>query len=484
MEEIPCEKRWLAACAALAGGGLCAFSFAPFASAWPLAAFAALVAALFSAGSRRAPAPLAAAFLAGAALAFAVSARAVRVLDAAAVESRSNPVEAEFDIPPSVDVRPRDGGASVSFPARIGPLPVFVRWTAADGEATPAPGERWRCAGWLDKRDAALFKRRGFWARGGRAYAVRVREAPRSGLRAAVAAARARAARALCAGRGMSAGAACLCRAMLLGERGLIPPADRKVFASAGMSHVFAVSGLHVLVVARLLGVILAVALVPLRIRIFVLAPVLWFYVAMVGAGPSAVRAASMATLCHAAPLFMRRPNPLVAWCATFAANFVLFPESLHDVGCTLSFAVMLALVMWGRVWGGGAPALDRILACAVAWAAGAPLVAAVFGRVTPAGLVANLVAVPAAAVAVCASALSVAADFAFGGGWLQAHLNAAAALAADFMSGVAGIAAAVPYGDVAVAKWTFPECAAWYAALACAFCAVRRLRAKNARFV
>ena len=86
-----------------------------------------------------------------------------------------------------------------------------------------------------------------------------------------------------------------------------------------------------------------------MRGRGVVLVPVLWLYVALTGGSPSAVRAAAMASLKFLAPLFWRREDGLVAWSLTFLAVYALDPLMFFDVGCALSFAVMLGLVFWGR---------------------------------------------------------------------------------------------------------------------------------------
>jgi hypothetical protein len=77
-------------------------------------------------------------------------------------------------------------------------------------------------------------------------------------------------------------------------------------------------------------------------------------------------------------------------------------------------------------------------------------------------------------------SVLSVAADAAFGAGWLSFHLNSAAALSASVLSGMARVASAVPGGNIEVPKWDILQCAAWYAALATALLILRRLTMKR----
>ena len=136
-------------------------------------------------------------------------------------------------------------------------------------------------------------------------------------------------------------------QAILLGSRGGLTRERRALFAAAGTIHVFAISGLHVMVVAGLITGLLRRFDVPLRARGLVAVPLVAAYTLLTGARPSAVRAAMMASLWFLAPVFGRRPDPLAAWSVTAFAVYLFHPERLFDVGCTLSFAVMFGIVLW-----------------------------------------------------------------------------------------------------------------------------------------
>ena len=469
------DVRWLLASAALASGEACAFALAGISWAWPAAAAAAFLAAVFSISSPgRALPRLAALFAAGAALAMATARSRVRALDEILELGGSSPAAAVFEIPDSVRVSRESGGAAVSFAGKLRGIDVLVWMPSGDDARVPAPGEKWECAGWLERtKDGPLGRRRIFRVRGRGSYARCVAAADPDSWRGIVRRVRADLSRRAGIGLETMPQAADMCRAMLLGERHLIPRSSRDTFAAAGTVHVFAISGLHVLVIARLAVVALALAGVPFRLTPVFLLPLLWAYVALVGAGPSAVRAAAMASLYYGARFFWRRPDGLIAWSVTFMTACIVSPASLMDAGCILSFIVMLALVLWRRddlLPGGGTA--GRLSATLVAWAAGVPVVARVFGRFTVGGLLANLLAVPAAAVAVSAGALGIAASFA--SNVLAAHLNACAALTLELMAGISRLVAALPFSDFAVERWSFASCAAWYVALAAVWLAVR----------
>ena len=238
------------------------------------------------------------------------------------------------------------------------------------------------------------------------------------------------------------------------------------------------------MVVAKLLVFVSAAVLgVPLRAAGVLALPALWGYVLLAGAPPSAVRAAAMASFSFVAPVFWRRPDGLLAWAVTFLAVYGSDPARMTDVGCGLSFAVMLALVLWNRVavslgLAGPVAALGLTFA---AWAAGVPLAARVFGRVTPGALAANLAVVPAASGSVAAGALGVLASFVSTP--LAAHVNNAAALFTRAMTGISRAVAAIPGASVEVAPWPLWACALWYAAFVAAGAALTMGRRGVLRF-
>lgn len=254
-------------------------------------------------------------------------------------------------------------------------------------------------------------------------------------------------------------------RAILLGERANLPAHLRRTFVESGTIHVFAISGLHVMAVVRVLMIVLRVLWVPRRFVGTAAVPILWGYVALIGFPPSAVRAAVMASLTCLAPLVRRRPDGVVAWSLTFLGVYLVRPAMIADVGCGLSFAVMLAILV----------ACDRLRDCpeglkktlavtVVAWAAGVPIAAHVFGRVTPGGILANLALIPAAGVTVYAGACGILASFVSEP--LAAHLNALAALFTKAMVALSDGVSRLPGANVEVVNWSVLLCAEWYAAL------------------
>ncbi len=367
----------------------------------------------------------------------------------------------------------KKGGWRVEFPSQLGVLPVKVTMGCAKPPAVlPQAGEVWQVEGALAfARDPAKrFARRTFWA-SKRHPPRRLRAAP-AGL--SWQAVNDELARRAGAGLDWCRGLAALNRAILLGRRADLSPEKKQVFVDAGTIHVFAISGLHVMVVAWLLSTFLTRLDVPARYRALVSVPLVVAYVVLTGLRPSAVRAAFMATIWLLAPVFARRSDALTAWSITALVVYGYAPERIFDLGCALSFTVMFGIVLWLK-WAkrfrplivfepeSNAAKFEAGLGISLAaWIAGVPLMAHVCGRFTPGGLLANAVVVVCANLLVKVGASALAVSFICLP--LAAILNNVTALLTGTMDFVSTCVAALPFSNFTVDPWSIPVCLLWYA--------------------
>ena len=211
-------------------------------------------------------------------------------------------------------------------------------------------------------------------------------------------------------------------QALLLGQRGELPPDLVEDFRSSGAAHLLAISGLHV---GALMVLVLGIAILLLGRRryLYILVPpyllvplvVIWGYALVSGSPPSVLRAAAMGTVFLAA-LGLGRPNSVLPALALAAAVMTAVdPGLLRQIGFQLSFAAVggiavahtylgVRLTREGEsasATGGWGFRLARpVLALTVVSAAAAlatwPLVALNFGEVALLGIPATLLAVPA----------------------------------------------------------------------------------------
>ncbi len=138
--------------------------------------------------------------------------------------------------------------------------------------------------------------------------------------------------------------------AMVAGSRHAMPDNLRDAYSRTGLSHLMAVSGLH-------LGIVLMVVsfmLLPLRFvhrghRISALLAIvaIWFYAIMSGASPSVVRAAVMLSVLQLSLITSSRYNSLNALAVTVFAMLVYRPSYLFDISFQLSVAAVLGIVVW-----------------------------------------------------------------------------------------------------------------------------------------
>lgn len=266
-------------------------------------------------------------------------------------------------------------------------------------------------------------------------------------------------------------------RAILLGERRGLSRATKRIFIESGTLHVFAISGLHVMLFMGVVQMALAVLAVPYRWIGVLALPVLWGYVVLIGSPPSAVRAAAMVSFWAFAPVFWRRPNGVMAWALTFLIVYLSAPRMILELGSTLSFAVMLAIVLACRAGEGlGNGVRMALWLTFAAWVAGVPIAAYAFGRVTPGSLLANIPLIFAAQYSVVFGVLGVAASFL--SETLAVHLNNLSALFTRAMVGVAEAVSRLPGANFDTGEWSLLQCAEWYAVVALSVwlvCSVRR---------
>src|SRR5215204_231752 len=108
-------------------------------------------------------------------------------------------------------------------------------------------------------------------------------------------------------GYGLHPQEAAVVRGMVLGDRSLIPEELEEAFQRSGITHVLAISSQHVAVLAAVIYFSLRTFAVPAATRILTTLVLIWLYILLAGAPPSAIRAGVVATLVLAAGLLGRQ---------------------------------------------------------------------------------------------------------------------------------------------------------------------------------
>ncbi len=205
---------------------------------------------------------------------------------------------------------------------------------------------------------------------------------------------------------------AAVVNALTLGLRGGITPEVNEAFRTSGLSHLLAVSGLHVgVLLAMVLGV--SARVIGRHRLVYLLPPLvlLWAYVLLAGAPPSAIRAGLMGSVLLLALGTGRAAVPVNALGLTVVLVLMLDPATLWDRAFQMSAAAMAGVLLMGLPLADRAFRLGRgramwaqlastfllaPLAVSLGAVAGSmPLVAFNFGQIPLLSIPATLIAMP-----------------------------------------------------------------------------------------
>ncbi len=211
--------------------------------------------------------------------------------------------------------------------------------------------------------------------------------------------------------RGMPAREAELARGFVLGQDDGIDARTIEDFRRSGLSHLLAVSGQNVALLALLAMPVLAALGIPLRMRLVWVLGLIAVYVPLAGAGPSIQRAGTMGALTVLATLAGRRASRFYALALAAIVTLAVDPQIAADVGWQLSFAAVLGILLlagplrdaiaaWIGVGGWQRVVAEGAAMTIAATLATAPLIAFHFEALSTTTLIANLLALPAIAPA------------------------------------------------------------------------------------
>lgn len=293
--------------------------------------------------------------------------------------------------------------------------------------------------------------------------------------------------------------------AMVLGWKTALNGEIAEPFMLSGTMHIFAISGLHIALVAGIWIHVCRFLQIPRNRSWLVVVPMLWAYAAVTGCQPSAVRATVMMSVIVLGWAW-KRPHGLINSVGAAALMILLYdPRQLFQAGFQLSFTVVFSLATvgmrirtlirnpwhddpllppelqprwrrrlaeaWHRGWGGFA-------ASASAWLGSMPLVAAYFHLVTPISVFVNLLIVPLAGLTLISAMGSL-----LTAAWLPswtACFNHSAWFWMQVMIRISAEAARVPGGHFHAATPAWPAFLLYYILLA-AFAAGWLFRSRRA---
>lgn len=137
-------------------------------------------------------------------------------------------------------------------------------------------------------------------------------------------------------------------RAMLLGQTGELSEEQNAWFMRSGTMHLFAISGLHITSMALVLRLLSAIVRIPDKVSYALVLGLLWLYVDITGASPSALRAFLMVAVFETARLARQPVNSVANLSIALLAALAWNPLQVFQIGFQMSYAIVAVLLLAG----------------------------------------------------------------------------------------------------------------------------------------
>lgn len=136
-------------------------------------------------------------------------------------------------------------------------------------------------------------------------------------------------------------------KSLLLGLGQEVNPELASMYSNLGLSHILAISGLHVTMVSSMF--MWCLERIGIRRRLAFVVTILFLigYVLLVGASASAIRSGLMGSVGLLCQVFGKRLDGKDVWAGALILMLVVNPYQLWHVGFQLSFAVTLGLIIY-----------------------------------------------------------------------------------------------------------------------------------------
>ncbi|AKK30710.1 ComEC/Rec2 family competence protein [Mycobacterium sp. EPa45] len=198
---------------------------------------------------------------------------------------------------------------------------------------------------------------------------------------------------------------------LVLGDTSAVSAGTTNEFKAAGLTHLTAVSGANVTIVCG--AVLLSAGLVGPRVAVGLATVALVAFVIVVQPTASVLRAAVMGAIALVAIVSARRRQAVPVLAATVLGLLIVAPQLAVDAGFALSVSATAALIVLAPGWsarliahGWPKPLAEAFCIALAAQLVTAPLVAAISGKFSVIGVLANLaVAVVIAPITVLGTA-------------------------------------------------------------------------------
>lgn len=137
---------------------------------------------------------------------------------------------------------------------------------------------------------------------------------------------------------------ACFATALCIGEKEGLSKFLQSDYTACGLSHILAVSGMHLGLVVIALQKMLYFLRKKVRWQALILIAFIWGFAFLAGASAAVLRAAVMYSITLAGPLFYRKAKAENGIVASLFILLLLDPANAFDVGFQLSYAAIISI--------------------------------------------------------------------------------------------------------------------------------------------
>ena len=138
--------------------------------------------------------------------------------------------------------------------------------------------------------------------------------------------------------------------ALFLGNKSLLESSNRRDFARLGISHILALSGIHLSIIVSMVSGVFGSAGIGIRKRYFLTMGVIVFFICMTGFSESAIRSGVMLGILYTMFFFKKRSDFITEIFLSVTLICVFLPYSVMSVSLMLSFFAMLGCAVSGFI--------------------------------------------------------------------------------------------------------------------------------------
>ena len=138
--------------------------------------------------------------------------------------------------------------------------------------------------------------------------------------------------------------------ALIVGDRSDLSGSTRLNFARLGISHILALSGMHLAILSAALNFLLIKLGVNKKIRVAVLAVLVVFYMGITGFSASVVRSGFMLIISGVLYLLSRKSDAITSLTIAISLIVLIKPESVYDMSLWLSAFATLGVIVFAEI--------------------------------------------------------------------------------------------------------------------------------------